>query len=190
MVLLKNSSCSSCCVVRDGWQKHDDWSVRWSQDLQWQLKTAAIHNHHHLTTIHVYIYIYYRERERVGRCNQPSTTSLSVYTNIQIYIYMWFIRQTIIWLDLIQKTASRSSSTENTSTDSPIACKEEKSSALRGRKARTFMVASLRFRATVVQSHSHAVSCAVLQSLGNRERRAAIITGLKLSKLMSCKCEA
>lgn len=46
-------------------------------------------------------------------------------------------------------------------------------------------VASLRFRAMVCQSHSHAVSCEVLQVLGSKERKAAIITGLNFPKSIS-----
>lgn len=45
---------------------------------------------------------------------------------------------------------------------------------------------SLRFRATVNQSHSQAVSCLVLHCFGNKERSAANMTGLNFSKSMFC----
>lgn len=46
---------------------------------------------------------------------------------------------------------------------------------------------SLRFRATVSHSHSHAVSCLVLHCLGNKDRSAANMTGLNFSKSMLCR---
>ena len=49
--------------------------------------------------------------------------------------------------------------------------------------APSVIVASFKFLATVVQSHSQAVSWVVLQVLGNKERRAAIITGLNLKDI-------